>query len=124
MPAKMRAFLISSRAAEKLPYDRITPAISGASELTLKLVFSPKASESTLPAAPLTHEWPDGYSGWFGVTSSEVKDRSSAVAGFPSMLPNGIANGDYILFEAMGAYTVSSRSPFNGYYPDSWAVIG
>jgi hypothetical protein len=23
----------------------------------------------------------------------------------------------------MGAYTVSSRSPFNGYYPDSWAVI-
>jgi len=24
----------------------------------------------------------------------------------------------------MGAYTVSSRSPFNGYYPDSWAVIG
>jgi len=42
----------------------------------------------------------------------------------PVMLPNGIANGDYILFEAMGAYTVSSRSSFNGYYPDQWAVIG
>ena len=41
----------------------------------------------------------------------------------PVMLPNGIATGDYILFDAMGAYTVSSRSPFNGYYPDSWAVI-
>jgi ornithine decarboxylase len=41
----------------------------------------------------------------------------------PVMLPNSVANGDYILFEAMGAYTVSSRSPFNGYYPDSWAVI-
>jgi ornithine decarboxylase len=39
------------------------------------------------------------------------------------LLPDGIANGDYILFDAMGAYTVSSRSPFNGYYPDSWAVI-
>lgn len=41
----------------------------------------------------------------------------------PVMLPNAIAAGDYVLFGAMGAYTVSSRSPFNGYYPDSWAVI-
>jgi len=41
----------------------------------------------------------------------------------PVMLPNGIDSGDYILFDAMGAYTVSSRSNFNGYYPDSWAVI-
>jgi ornithine decarboxylase len=41
----------------------------------------------------------------------------------PVMLPNSIANGDFVLFDAMGAYTVSSRSPFNGYYPDSWAVI-
>jgi ornithine decarboxylase len=41
----------------------------------------------------------------------------------PVPLPDSIANGDYILFDAMGAYTVSSRSPFNGYYPDSWAII-
>jgi ornithine decarboxylase len=41
----------------------------------------------------------------------------------PLMLPDGIGNGDYILFDAMGAYTVSSRSSFNGYYPDNWAVI-
>src|SRR5215475_6229829 len=41
----------------------------------------------------------------------------------PVPLPDGIANGDYILFDAMGAYTVSSRSNFNGYYPDGWAVI-
>jgi ornithine decarboxylase len=41
----------------------------------------------------------------------------------PQMLPDTIANGDFVLFEAMGAYTVSSRSPFNGYYPDSWAII-
>ena len=39
------------------------------------------------------------------------------------MLPDNIANGDFILFDAMGAYTVSSRSNFNGYYPDAWAVI-
>jgi len=41
----------------------------------------------------------------------------------PQMLPDGIANGDFIIFDAMGAYTVSSRSSFNGYYPDSWALI-
>jgi hypothetical protein len=35
--------------------------------------LSPKALASTLPAAPLTHEWPEGYSGWFGVISSEVR---------------------------------------------------
>jgi ornithine decarboxylase len=42
----------------------------------------------------------------------------------PQLLPDAIATGDYVLFDAMGAYTVSSRSSFNGYYPDSWAVIG
>jgi len=41
----------------------------------------------------------------------------------PQMLPDSIANGDFIVFDAMGAYTVSSRSSFNGYYPDSWALI-
>ena len=42
----------------------------------------------------------------------------------PVMLPDSIATGDFVLFDAMGAYTVSSRSAFNGYYPDTWAVIG
>jgi ornithine decarboxylase len=42
----------------------------------------------------------------------------------PVMLPEAIATGDFVLFEAMGAYTVSSRSPFNGYYPDTWAIVG
>ena len=41
----------------------------------------------------------------------------------PVLLSNAVATGDYVLFDAMGAYTVSSRSSFNGYYPDSWAVI-
>jgi ornithine decarboxylase len=42
----------------------------------------------------------------------------------PVMVPDSIASGDFVLFDAMGAYTVSSRSHFNGYYPDQWAVIG
>jgi ornithine decarboxylase len=42
----------------------------------------------------------------------------------PVMVPDSIATGDFVLFDAMGAYTVSSRSAFNGYYPDAWAVIG
>jgi ornithine decarboxylase len=42
----------------------------------------------------------------------------------PVLLSNAVATGDYVLFDAMGAYTVSSRSSFNGYYPDSWAIIG
>jgi ornithine decarboxylase len=42
----------------------------------------------------------------------------------PVLLSDAVATGDYVLFDAMGAYTVSSRSSFNGYYPDSWAVIG
>ena len=41
----------------------------------------------------------------------------------PVMLPDSIATGDYVLFDAMGAYTVSSRSAFNGYYPDGWALV-
>ncbi|MBV9550308.1 MAG: type III PLP-dependent enzyme [Alphaproteobacteria bacterium] len=41
----------------------------------------------------------------------------------PVLLPDSVKDGDYVLFGAMGAYTVSSRSAFNGYYPDSWAVI-
>jgi ornithine decarboxylase len=41
----------------------------------------------------------------------------------PQLLSDTIANGDFVLFESMGAYTVSSRSPFNGYYPDSWAIV-
>ncbi len=41
----------------------------------------------------------------------------------PQMLPDSIATGDFVVFDSMGAYTVSSRSPFNGYYPDSWAIL-
>ena len=41
----------------------------------------------------------------------------------PLMLPDGIAAGDFLLFDAIGAYSVAVRTTFNGFYPDSWAII-
>ncbi len=41
----------------------------------------------------------------------------------PLELPDSIAIGDFIVFDAMGAYSASSRSHFNGYYPDNWVCI-
>ena len=42
----------------------------------------------------------------------------------PLILPETIAVGDFIVFDAMGAYSASSRSHFNGFYPDNWAIVG
>jgi ornithine decarboxylase len=42
----------------------------------------------------------------------------------PRMLPDGIGPGDFIVFDAMGAYTVAARSDFNGFFPDTWVQIG
>ncbi|MDE2184161.1 MAG: type III PLP-dependent enzyme [Alphaproteobacteria bacterium] len=42
----------------------------------------------------------------------------------PLMLPDGIGAGDFIVFDAMAAYTVAARSNFNGYFPDTWVQIG
>jgi len=41
----------------------------------------------------------------------------------PLMLPKGVAEGDYILFENMGAYSAAVRTHFNGFYPDEWVFI-
>src|SRR5689334_9479881 len=41
-------------------------------------VFSPKTAASTTAAAPLTVEWPDGYSGCAGVGISGVQVGSEA----------------------------------------------
>ena len=41
----------------------------------------------------------------------------------PQMLPDSIAPGDYIVFDAMGAYTVAVRTPFNGFWNDNWVEI-
>ncbi|MBN9588121.1 MAG: type III PLP-dependent enzyme [Alphaproteobacteria bacterium] len=42
----------------------------------------------------------------------------------PVVLPQQTGDGDFLLWEAMGAYSVAVRTTFNGFYPDSWAVIG
>jgi ornithine decarboxylase len=42
----------------------------------------------------------------------------------PIMLPANIAPNDFIVFDYMGAYSVAVRTTFNGFYPDSWAIIG
>jgi ornithine decarboxylase len=42
----------------------------------------------------------------------------------PLMLPDTIKPGDYIVVDAIGAYSVALRTNFNGFYPDNWAIIG
>jgi len=42
----------------------------------------------------------------------------------PLKLPDDTRAGDYIVVDAIGAYSVALRTDFNGFYPDSWAVIG
>ena len=42
----------------------------------------------------------------------------------PLMLPEPIGPGDYIVVDAIGAYSVALRTNFNGFFPDSWAIVG
>ncbi|MGB8366045.1 MAG: type III PLP-dependent enzyme [Rhizomicrobium sp.] len=42
----------------------------------------------------------------------------------PLMLPENIGPGDFIVFDAIGAYSVAVRTNFNGFYPDQWAIVG
>ena len=42
----------------------------------------------------------------------------------PLALPDNIAAGDFIVFEAVGAYSIALRTNFNGFFPDNWAVVG
>jgi ornithine decarboxylase len=39
-------------------------------------------------------------------------------------LPDTIAPGDFVVFTDVGAYSVAVRTDFNGFYPDSWAIVG
>ena len=57
----------------------------------MKCLFSPKKLASTTAAAPLTVEWPDGYSGCAGVAKSGIHEGSGLVAGLPSVSARGIA---------------------------------
>src|SRR6202789_700125 len=42
----------------------------------------------------------------------------------PLMLPGEIAAGDFIVFPGRGAYSAAVRTTFNGFYPDTWTVVG
>jgi ornithine decarboxylase len=42
----------------------------------------------------------------------------------PLMLAESIGPGDFIVFDAIGAYSVAVRTSFNGFFPDSWAMVG
>ena len=42
----------------------------------------------------------------------------------PIMLPANIGPNDYIVFDYMGAYSVAVRTTFNGFYPDTWCIVG
>lgn len=42
----------------------------------------------------------------------------------PLMLPDNIKAGDFVVFDAIGAYSVAVRTTFNGFYPDNWAIVG
>src|ERR1700693_3442903 len=57
----------------------------------LKDVLLPKSLASTVAAAPLTVECPDGYSGKAGVVSRGVQVGSAGVSALPSVSASGIA---------------------------------
>ena len=42
----------------------------------------------------------------------------------PLMLSDAVGPGDFIVFDAMGAYSVAVRTSFNGFFPDTWAIVG
>ena len=42
----------------------------------------------------------------------------------PLLLREDIAPGDFIVFVSIGAYSVAVRTNFNGFYPDTWAMVG
>ena len=80
MPPNTRASAISATTDEKLANERV-PGLT--SEVTLNDVLSPNLLVSTNAAAPLTVEWPEGYSGCGGVPGGkESSQGTQAGSGF------------------------------------------
>ncbi len=42
----------------------------------------------------------------------------------PLTLPETTGPGDFIVFDAIGAYSVAVRTTFNGFFPNRWAIVG
>ena len=64
---------------------------------------------------------PDGHSPFrvYGPTCDTLD-----VLPRPLMLPESIEAGDFIVFDAVGAYSYAVRTNFNGFLPDRWAIVG
>jgi len=75
----------------------------------------------------------------FGVRNGKAKPMIGATKAFraygptcdtldvlprPLPLPEKIDAGDFIVFDAIGAYSVAVRTDFNGFFPDRWAIAG
>src|ERR1700686_293029 len=93
MPPNTLASAISATAPEKLEKDRVPGRMS---DVTEKAVFSPNAADRIYAAAPLTVEWPDGYSGCGGGPGGKAPNHgihpaSGSVLAFPSVSPRRIA---------------------------------
>lgn len=75
----------------------------------------------TLDKRGKAHEQPPGTKAFrvFGPTCDTLD-----VLPRPIMLPEDIKAGDFIVFDAIGAYSVAVRTSFNGFYPDTWAIVG
>src|SRR5512133_164353 len=76
MPPNTRASLISASTDEKLANVRV-PGLT--SDVSVTAVSSPKAAAKTKAAAPLTVEWPEGYSGCAGVPAGKKSSQGVQV---------------------------------------------
>src|ERR1043166_8538004 len=80
MPPNTRASAISDVAPVKLKKLRVPGRTS---DVVLNAVSSPNSLASMYAAAPLTVEWPEGYSGCAGVPDAKTSSRGSHVGSGP-----------------------------------------
>src|ERR1700726_647195 len=119
MPPNTRASAISATAAEKLENARVPVRTS---EVTVNGVSSPNAAPRINAAAPLTVEWPEGYSGCAGVPAGKKSSHgtqvgSGSVLSFLSVSPKRMAvmgrQKTYLYLESQQAIAASAMVTFN-----------
>ena len=119
MPPNTRASAISATAAEKLGNARVPGRTS---EVTVNGVLSPNVALRINAAAPLTVEWPEGYSGCGGVPAGKKSSHgtqvgSGSVLSFPSVSPKRMAvmgrQKTYRYFESQHAIAASAMLTFS-----------
>src|ERR671929_661622 len=107
----MRLRPASLAASVKLSNSRVTP---GRVTLDVEKATSPKKSVSTSAAALLKVEWPETYSGWFGVVRSGDQFGSAVVASLPSVSASWMAvtgrHEPYVYFASHAAMAESASA--------------